>query len=510
VLLPRKPERLAMIAIAAGFLLRVVTLFWGLPHWVLVTGYHPDEPTVCSVIFDFPSIYLSNVSCVYNTAWQYTIGLLLLPVKAVKVLLTSGSVQTNDAYYVFIAIVARLGSVIAGTLAIYLVYRLASRLFGRRAGLIAAALLSVSIYHCSNSAFATLDVPMSCLVVALFLAAMGTEWVMCGAIAGFLMGMKVVAIFFTPAPLLLILLLRPPSALRAAATYIGVATVVLFITTPHMFLYPLEFLRCLANEKSVWYDPAQHELLATRARTALWGVQTAVGTPLLIAFLGGDVLSLRRPASVASIALLAIAAYCGFWGGHLAPRYVIIIAPLLCVFAGFFYATLLESSLAAVRVTAASVLAVVLAYGLYLCAAGADMRLRDTRPTAEAYIDRAVPPGASIAIGSLYDSGRRQLAWRYPAVDFRKYRQLSVLDRPTFLVVTSYDVDDFERALHSPNRQKPPSPQLFTFYQALFHSNDSGYRVIADLVPVHRVSIEFAPPEVKIYQLIASAPGRSR
>ena len=58
----------------------------------------------------------------------------------------------------------------AGTLAIYLTWRLAARWFGRTAGIVAAALLAVSLYHCSNSAFASLDVPMSCLLLLLFLA----------------------------------------------------------------------------------------------------------------------------------------------------------------------------------------------------------------------------------------------------------------------------------------------------------------------------------------------------
>lgn len=504
-----------LLAAGIGFILRSATLLWGLPHWILVSGYHADEPTVCSVIYDFPRAYVENHSCVYGTAWQYMIGLLLLPAKFVKTFLTTGGWRTNDAYYLFVAVVTRVFSVAAGVLAIYLTWRLAERLFGGRAGIIAAALLAVSLYHCSNSAFATLDVPMSCLLVLLFLAADRSAWAVCGVIAGVLMGMKVVAVIFAAAPLLLVAwkwfdARKEPDAravyLRAACVYVGVASVVLFVTTPHMFLHPVEFLTCLQREKASWYDPSQHASFVSRACAALWNTQMAVGIPLIVAFLGGLVLSIRRPSAIKATALAALALYCAFWGGHLVPRYVIVIAPLLCVFAADFYAVLLESSRAAVRIAAIAVLAAVLAVCFFDCAAAVDMRLHDTRPRAGAFVARAIPPGESIGVVSSYGPAQR-LGWRYPPIDFRRYRQLSALDQPSFLILTSYDAEDFERTRRSSH---PPPPRLLAFYDALQNPNRIGYRLIADFAPAHRVPIEFPPPDIRIYQLTASSPARSR
>ncbi|HEX7191341.1 MAG TPA: glycosyltransferase family 39 protein, partial [Thermoanaerobaculia bacterium] len=441
---------------------------------------------------------------VYGTAWQYLIGLLLLPAKFVKTFLATASWQANDAYYVFVVVVTRLFSVAAGTLAIYLTWRLAARLFGRSAGVIAAALLAVSLYHCSNSAFATLDVPMSCLLLLLFLAAARSAWAICGVIAGVLMGMKVVAIIFAAAPLLLIAVQwiesrKEPGAgaahLRAAGVYAGVASVVLLVTTPHMFFHPVEFWTYLARVKRGWYDPAQDASLGIRSQGALWNIQMAVGTPLIVAFLGGALLSLRKPSAIKMIALAAIAIYFAFWGGFLVPRYVIVVAPLLCVFAAFFYATLLEASLPAVRIAAIAVLAAVLAVCLSDCLAAVDMRLRDTRPRAAAYIAGAIPPGESIGIVSLYGPARK-LAWRYPVIDFRRYRQLSALDQPSYLLLTSYDAEDLERTRGS---SKPPPPRLLALYDEL-RSNRSNYRLMAEFVPAHQVPIEFPPPDIRVYR----------
>jgi hypothetical protein len=290
---------------------------------------------------------------------------------------------------------------------------------------------------------------------------------------------------------------------------VGVASVVLAVTTPHMFLHPSEFATYMASVKSGWYDPAQSLSFSTRAGGAIGNAQMAVGTPLIVAFLGGAVLLLRRPSALSTIALAAMAFYCAFWGGFLVPRYVIAITPLACVFAAFFYAALLESSLRAVRVLAAAVLAIVLGVCFYACAAAVDMRLHDTRPRAAAYIARAIPPGASVGFVSLYGPGQR-LGWRYPAVDFRRYRQLAALDRPSFLLLTSYDAEDFERTRRSSH---PPPPRLLAFYGELPDSNRSGYRLVAEFPAVHPVPIEFPPPDIRIYRresLTASSPARSR
>ena len=496
-----------MVAVVAGFLLRIPTVLTGAPRLLLAPGINPDEPTVVSIINDFPFNYLTNRSYVYGTAWQYMIGVLLLPVKFARFLFASGDWQSEDAYYHLASVVARLFSVAAGTLAIYLTWRLGARLFGRPAGAIAAALLAVSLYHCNNSAFATLDVPMSLLLVLLFLATIRamddprlSAWAVCGAVAGVLMGTKVVAVFFALVPLVAIALVRSRTrsqTFRAMAVYIAVASVVLFITTPHMFFHPGEFLTYIAGQKRWVYDPQQQVSFFARELPALLHTNEAVGIPLILAFLGGAALSFRRRSAVAVVALLLIAGYYAFWGGFLGSRYVIAIAPLFCIFAGLFYASLVESPFTAVRVTGIALLGAALAVSAYQCVAGIDMRLNDTRPRAAAYIASTIPAGTSIGFLSLYGPGKR-FTWRNPIIDFRKYRQTGALDRPSVLILTSYDVDDIE---HPTASWRVPSPQLRAFYDAVVHSNRSGYRLVADFVPPHRTPIEFPPPEIRMYRL---------
>ena len=502
---PHNVRRLVFIAVVAGLLLRLPTVLAGAPRLLLSPGDHPDEPTVCTVVTDFPFNYFDNHNFVYGTAWQYMIGLLLVPVKLIHLAWMSNEWQSEDSYYHLAAVVARLASVAAGTVAIYLTWLLGRRLFGRVAGATAAALLSVSLYHCNNSAFATLDVPMSCLLVLLFLVTIRAvevrtpaAWAVCGAVAGFLMGTKVVAVFFALVPLFVIAVKwieerRDPAYIRAAAVYVGVASAVLFVTTPHMFVHPVDFWRYILTQKRGWYDPAQTSLLA-RASQALRGTQTAIGAPLIIAFLGGAVLSLRRKPAIPAVALLLLAIYYLFWGGFLVPRYVIAISPLFCLFAGLFLATLIESHLVSVRIAGIGLLAAALALSAYQCVAGIVMRLDDTRPRAAAYIARTTPAGTTVGVLATSAPGHR-FSWRYPVIDYRKYDQTAAVQRPALLVVTSYDVEDIEHERAGPN------PGVRDLYEALFHSGHSGYRLVADFAPASRVPIEFPPPEIWIYRL---------
>ena len=487
-------RRLVIVAVVGGFLLRIPTILWGLPRLFFVHGYHPDEPILFASIYDFPSNYLVNRTYDFGTAWTYMIGLLLFPLK---------SWLRDAAYYRLVTLTARSFSVAAGTLAVYLTWRLGERLFGRRAGVIAAALLSVSLYHCSDSAFAKLDVPMSCLLLLLLLATMHavdagrlSAWALCGLVAGVLMGTKVVAVIFALAPLVVIAVVVRPQTFRAMALYMAVASVVLFVSTPHMFVHAGDFWKFMQWQKTQWYDAYQAPPLLERLRAALGNIQIATGPLLIVAFLGGAVLSLRRMTVVAAAALFVIVLYYAFWGGFLVPRYVIATVPVLCLFAGVFYAALLDSPHMAIRGGGVALLAVALALSLYDCGAGIAMRLNDTRPRAERFI-AALPPGTSIAIGSVHDMKWRLFDWREPFVDFRKHHLLSVLDRPSFIVLTSLDAEEIERARRAPKRDSPP---LLAFYDEL-HSTHSAYRLIAGFRTPQRVPIEFPPPEIWIYQL---------
>ena len=91
-----------------------------------------------------------------------------------------------------------------------------------------------------------------------------------------------------------------------------------------------------------------------------------------------------------------------------------------------------------------------------------------------------------------------------------------MLDRPSIVVVSSYDLEEIEPALRSPKllsgyrwdpryrrewyAASPPSPALLQFYDRLLHSNGSGYRLVADYAIPQRVAIEFPPPEIRIYR----------
>src|SRR5262249_8696402 len=137
----------------------------------------PDETTIVVTaigllyaglnphLFHWPSLEFYVVSAIYRIGWEigHLRGLYRLKFDMYK----DAAVRITP-----FLIVPRVLSAIAGIVTIWLVYKLADRLFDRLTALTAAFFLAVAFLHVRDSHFGVTDVPMTALVV-------GASFVLC-------------------------------------------------------------------------------------------------------------------------------------------------------------------------------------------------------------------------------------------------------------------------------------------------------------------------------------------
>jgi 4-amino-4-deoxy-L-arabinose transferase-like glycosyltransferase len=157
-------DRVALLVLAAlvlvAFLLRVWGARFGLPE----AFFHPDEHAIVeratSILrtgdysphwFNYPSAYL------------YLQALAYIPYFLVSAARGFGNAIPSTAPYGFY-FAGRLMTALLGALTVSVVYALASRAFGRKTGLISAALLAFNLLHVVHSHYVTTDVPTAFFV----------------------------------------------------------------------------------------------------------------------------------------------------------------------------------------------------------------------------------------------------------------------------------------------------------------------------------------------------------
>ncbi len=193
------PVLLLLLILSAAFLVRLGGMWFGLPY-----AHHWDEPKVIHNVFrmmktgDFHPrgffhtsgytylqlpgafvhyLYLTNqgkltsleeIKTVWDTGWYWTIS--------------------HPSFYVW----ARVLTVILGTGTIFLVYKIGSKIYDKKAGLLAALFLAVAFGHIEHSRSITSDVPVTFFDTFAVLAAVNLvltgkrKWyVLAGILAGY-------------------------------------------------------------------------------------------------------------------------------------------------------------------------------------------------------------------------------------------------------------------------------------------------------------------------------------
>src|SRR5262249_54192714 len=154
----------AIVALAAPF--RFYNLGWGAPYY----HFHIDEHFVFSGADTLPRSAAEAAESpkffMYSPLPMYA----LIVVRRVYETLFGRLVLTAPHDEVVFMVLGRALSAAVGTATIPLVYLVASRVGGRRAGLIAAALAACGVLHLRESHFFTVDIPMTFFAVVTLLA----------------------------------------------------------------------------------------------------------------------------------------------------------------------------------------------------------------------------------------------------------------------------------------------------------------------------------------------------
>jgi len=531
-------HRLLCLILLAAFVLRLAPILWGVPLRHEVRDFHPDEPKVYGALARFPEIYGTTKPFPgYGTAVQYLVGTVLLPLKAGVVWLA----ERPYAYRVLAQLASRMTSVLLGLGCIPLLYVLGIRLFDHATATAAAGLLAVSFFHTMNSAVGTLDVPLSFLVLLNFIVCFDVferprtgGFALLGVCTGLLVGTKLSGVVFVVVPAILLLARRFRPAGRSHGTGGGgevrvhdlalsaaCAAAVFAITNPQVFLGFDEYVAWWIKES----EEVHSRLLGSFGDLIhRWTRVTsrAVGWPVAILALGGAILAGRKRGAekLALVSFVAVSYAVLQWS--LRERYVIAVAPILCLFAARGAMAIGGLRRPWSRPAGVAIVAISILVALHSCVWGVYLRLNDTRPEATRFLENTVAAGATVGlVGAAETRSARTHRWLYPKVDFDRYEETSPLERPEILVFSSPDYRKVLRTLRSGRlgpgyavpddltkewyRYRAPPAEMFRLYDEVF-VQEKGY----DLLETFRVNVpvplEFAPPEIRIYARRQSTP----
>ena len=527
-----EPRRLLSIIIVIAFLLRIPGIFWGLPIIDKYAHlYHPDEPKIIRGAMAFPEDIFENEDLRYPTALHYFVGTIVLPLDA----LTASSQLSDSQFQNLTFIIARLISIAHGLGAVVLVYRFGNKYYNTNTGLLAAALLSVSLFHARHSAIATTDVATSfwIMVVLTLLYRFSSrstyrDYIVLGALTGLLTGIKYsgAIVVVSIALILLKVLSEVEGRNQKQKSIIGG----LISATTAMFTFLITTPTILVNPKAFRESMNILSIFVGGQRVPLWNIQPlsmdynflvdAIGAPLAWLMLFGIVFAFRKSEWHISLPLvLMMVVYILYFWGSMIPRYYILILPILCLLAARGAASLLNSHNLYFRGGMVTALAVTIIYSLFYTIAGMVLMLNDTRSEASAYIQANIPAGATVGywyIGSTFRGG-----WELPFVDPEIYRFADNLDSPEYVILTSQKYLPFAQALSSTYLSadyvwdpqfafawymgRIPDPEVFEFYD--YFLNGVGEKYHYELIEVFdplniNIPIEFPPPGIRIYRRI--------
>lgn len=153
-----------MLALVLLFLLAFILRAWGTRFGLPEAFYHPDEHAIVERATgilrtgDYSPHWFN-----YPSAYIYVQALTYIPYFLISAARGFGNSIPGTAPYGFY-FAGRLMTALVGALTVPLVYVLGKRMFGRRTGLVSAALVTFSLLHAVHSHYVTTDVPMAFLV----------------------------------------------------------------------------------------------------------------------------------------------------------------------------------------------------------------------------------------------------------------------------------------------------------------------------------------------------------
>ncbi len=513
-------------------ILRFQGIFWGIPTFdPLVHGYHPDEPKIIQGAYSFPHHLLTNTDLRFPTFYHYFLGTLSIPVK----LIFKVNEWPFDAYQIYVAIFGRFMSILLGLGSIFLTFVLAKRLYNEKVGLLSALFLSLSLYHVQNSAWATLDVPNAfffmltlCFAFKMYEDPTPKFYFLTGVSLGILVGTKYNGVI----ALVTILILhycrafrseKKPSDIFQASLSKNLwilllsAGVVFLLTTPGIILKPTAFIDSVSEQLNL--DTGRKYRLVFGFSIFLPIIKnfTIATDPFLsVLMILGLIYPFRKRWDREIPILAPLILFLISFGG-LTSRHLIAVLPLTSILGAHAVFHLYEKNRFLSKPVWVFLLTLWIIFAIAYNSAGILLRKDDTRTKAAYYIEENIPNGATIGATSIGDYPRWD--WQFPKIDSEKYRTVDALEKPKFIILTSYDYIKMERAFSSSKlhnykwdpkysvewyKSHPPSEEVFRFYDDILNGKGEKYkyRLIKKYEKYIFIPIEFPSPEIRIYEKV--------
>jgi hypothetical protein len=324
-------------------------------------------------------------------------------------------------------VLARLASGVLGTLAVWLLYLIGARLFDRRTGLLAAAVMAVAFLPVAYGKLALNDAPT---LAPLCLSLWGTAGIARYGrrrdylVAGIGLGLAA-ATKYTGGIVVLPLITaglsraRDPAGRRFIALWLplaGVAALAAFIAAdPYAVADFHSFVHQLAHQSAE--SDAGSKLGLTYGSGVfyyLWSITWGVGwVPAFAALGGAGLLALRREWVTFALWLPAVVVFLAFMGlqGRYFGRWVMPIVPMICLLGAY---AVISAADAAARAKPRLRAALVGLGAVAMCAQGLLYSIHsglvnsrvDTRTTTRAYLLDHVPAGARIVVEPIAPNAR--------------------------------------------------------------------------------------------------------
>ena len=481
--------QLSLLGIAAlALALRLVGLGWDSWHY-----FHPDERRIAEAVatISFSPLQLDPRFYAYGSLPMYVTRVAVAAAKLVS---------PGMGEYDLAVRVGRGLAALWGAATVLLLGLLGRRLYSERVGLLAAALLAVTVTHLQNCHFATNDVPLAFLVLAalslLLRAVEGTSaarWAVVGALAGLAVATKISAL-----PLALPMAIglglyalrtgSPRAALGAAAAAGGAAVGAFFLAEPYAVLawqrFTADVLEQSQMVRHAGLYPYTHQysgaprLLYEVRELVLWGMGPLLG----VTALAGLVQRVRRRTRAPEWLLLAWAIPFLLINASFEvkyPRYLLPLVPLLCL-----WGAVLLTRLAARGRRGRLVRSVVLAgTALYALAFSTIYSREHTVRQASRWFYEHVPAGTRVAIQE-WDEG---FPFHLPGHDPARY---SIVQLPLYeaeseakarrlaaeLAAADVVVLQTRRLVGSITRAEATFPMTARFFRLLY-AGDLGFRL---------------------------------
>jgi len=354
----RQPAAATLFVCGAILPVAAAVRLWGIRFCLPHPHCRPDEDAISAIAGGFRGGDLNPHVFNYPALFMLAVAAVVLALLGVERLLHKampfhfrpllGDASTTTTNYM----VARLLSAAAGIASVWVIFRIALRLFDRTTAVAAAVLLALAFLHVRDSHFGVTDVPMTFMVLVGFLyvvrlseSGARSDLAIAGLTAGLATSTKYNAALVCLPALFAIFGYRPGTkSIRArfadAAIFIVLMAAAFGCTSPYSLLDFQRFIADVTSDAQHLSDGHGVDLGRGWVYHATTTLRYGVGAPILGAGVTGMLLLIfRHPRRGLLVALFPVSYYALMGSAYTVfARHMLPVVPFLCLAAAYFIA----------------------------------------------------------------------------------------------------------------------------------------------------------------------------